>query len=98
MDRQSHPEGEVTRAEYEELRGEVQEVLRLIAGDPFDTARPSVFSRLQTIEEAMWGPKGRPNGMVGSIKEMRLTTRTTAAGVFITVGGAVVLRLLGVGG
>jgi len=85
----------VDEKQYEELRADVAELKRIIAGDPRDPRAESVYSRLSNIETALWGPPDHPNGIWGMVREGRVLGRTLVVGFFVSVGGAIVLKVLG---
>lgn len=80
--------------EYEEVKKEIKQIRELLQGPDWDREDRGLMGEIHDIKVALWGHPGRPNGLVGMVKEGRVIWRTIGVGVAVTVIGAAVVRFL----
>ena len=79
---------------YAEVKEELHQLRILLQGDPLDRNDGGVIGDVKEIKQAMWGPPNRPNGLVGMVREMRVTTRTIIVGLVIAGCGVLLQQWL----
>jgi len=73
---------------------ELRQIRELLQGKPYDREDRGLIGEVHDIKVALYGPPDRPNGIVGMIKEMRVTTRSIIVGFILAGGGVLVQKFL----
>ena len=66
---------------------------RVLRGNPADRTDNGLVGDVLSINQTLHGPPGQPDGLVGMVKEMRVTTRTIIVGVAIAVGSGIAQKV-----
>lgn len=82
-------------ARLEAIQRDVAAQRKLLEGEPYDRDDQGLVGDMREVKQALWGPPGRPNGIVGTVKEIRVTTRTMIVGLIVTGVGVFVQQMLG---